>query len=124
MGPVARLNTEPIVRLIDRFLAEGVPGAGLAVAIAGEIVFEHYAGRARPDLPADAETLWPLASISELYGAAACVAAVEAGDIALGTRACTLFPEFTEGGRDRITLRHLLTHTSGLPYESPVMADR
>jgi CubicO group peptidase (beta-lactamase class C family) len=110
--------------LLERFVTEGVPGAGLVVAERGDIVGEHYTGMARPDRPADADTLWPLASISKLYAAAACMAVVEEGRIALGTRVATIFPEFTQGGRDKITLRHLLTHTSGLPYESEQMADR
>jgi CubicO group peptidase (beta-lactamase class C family) len=110
--------------LLERFVGEGVPGAGLVVAERGEIVGEHYTGMARPDRPAAADTLWPLASISKLYAAAACMAVIEEGRIALGTRVATIFPEFTQGGRDKITLRHLLTHTSGLPYESEQMADR
>ena len=112
------------VELVDRFIGEGVPGAGLVVAEQGEIVSEYYAGMARPERPADAETLWPLASISKLYAAAGCMAAIEEGRIALSTKASRIFPEFTHGGRDKITLRHLLTHTSGLPYESDQMADR
>jgi CubicO group peptidase (beta-lactamase class C family) len=108
----------------DRFVREGVPGAGLAVAERGNIVGEHYAGMARPDRPADAATLWPLASISKLYTAAAAMATIEAGRIALGTRVASIFPDFTACGRDKITLRQLLTHTSGLPYESDQMAER
>jgi len=112
------------VALVDRFIGEGVPGVGLIVAEHGEIVGEYYAGLARPDRPADVDTLWPLASISKLYAAAGCMAAIEEGRIALSTKAATIFPEFTLGGRDKITLRHLLTHTSGLPYESDQMAKR
>ena len=110
--------------LLDRFLDEGVPAAGLVVAEHGEIIGERYVGLARPDRPADADTLWPLASISKLYTAAAALSLIESGQIALATRAATIFPEFTQDGRDKVTLRHLLTHTSGLPYESELMSDR
>ena len=110
--------------VLNRFVCEGVPGAGLVVAERGEIVGEHYCGMARPERPADAQTLWPLASISKLYTGAAAMSVIEAGKIALGTRVATIFPGFTDGERDKITLRHLLTHTSGLPYESEQMADR
>ena len=79
---------------------------------------------ARPDRPADADTLWPLASISKLYAAAGCMAAIEEGRIALSTKASSIFPEIHARRRDKITLRHLLTHTSGLPYESDQMAER
>jgi CubicO group peptidase (beta-lactamase class C family) len=111
--------------LLDRYVTgQGVKGAGLVVAKGGEIVGEHYVGCATPDQPAAAGTLWPLASISKLYTAAAAMALVQAGEITLGTRAAAILPGFTKDGRDKITLRHLLTHTSGLPYESPQMADR
>jgi CubicO group peptidase (beta-lactamase class C family) len=110
--------------LLDRFLQEGIRGMGLVVARGGDIVGERYLGSASPGSAAGPNTLWPLASISKLYAAAACMSVVESGEIALGTRACTLIPEFTRDGRDKVTLRHLLTHTSGLPYESPVMVER
>src|SRR4029078_5478155 len=101
LGPL-----DAAVELVDRFITEGVPGAGLVVAEHGEIVSEYYAGMARLDRPADAETLWPLASISKLYTAAGCMAAIEEGRIALSTKAAQIFPEFTQGGRGKITLRH------------------
>jgi CubicO group peptidase (beta-lactamase class C family) len=111
--------------LLDRYVSQqGVKGAGLVVAQGGEIVGERYIGCATPDRPAGVDTLWPLASISKLYTAAAAMALVEAGEITFGARAAAILPEFTKDGRDKITLRHLLTHTSGLPYESPQMADR
>ncbi|MDQ2682303.1 MAG: beta-lactamase family protein, partial [Chloroflexota bacterium] len=78
------MDVSPVWRLLDRFLTEGVPGAGIVIARGGEIVAERYAGEAAPGRPADDLTLWPLASISKLYGAAACMATVEAGEIALG----------------------------------------
>lgn len=41
--------------------------------------------------------------------------AIERGDLALTTRVCEIIPEFSGGPRERITVYHLLTHTSGLP---------
>ena len=114
----------PAYRSIERFKADGVKGAGLVVAKGGEIVGEYYAGMANTDREADAETIWPLASISKLYTAAAAMSLIEQGEIALSTKASSIFPSFTKAGRGQITLRHLLTHTSGLPYESDHMAER
>lgn len=99
-------------------------GAGLAVAVDGQPIFEHFAGCARADLDAGPAVLWPVASISKLYTAAAIMRQVERGQITLGIRVSTVLPSFSGGGRESITLRQLLTHTSGLPYESPQMADR
>src|SRR5215217_2034821 len=56
----------PVRDLLDRMVArEGVPGAALAVAVDGEMVFEHYAGVAAPGCPAHAGTLWDVASIGK-----------------------------------------------------------
>jgi CubicO group peptidase (beta-lactamase class C family) len=113
-----------VFELLRRFVADGeLPGAGLAVAVGAETVAEWYGGWAAPDRPARAETLWPLASISKTYTATAIMALVERGELTLSLPVHTLLPEFTGGGREAICLGHLLTHTSGLLYESPVMAD-
>lgn len=41
--------------------------------------------------------------------------AIERGDFALTTRVSEIIPEFSGGWREKITVYHLLTHTSGLP---------
>ncbi|HRA47362.1 MAG TPA: serine hydrolase domain-containing protein [Thermomicrobiales bacterium] len=111
-------------RLMERFAEEGVAGSALCVSREGEIVAEHYVGQANLGMSASEETLWPLASISKLYAAAAAMSCLERGELALSTKVSSLIPEFTGGGRELITLRHCLTHTSGLPYESKQMAER
>jgi CubicO group peptidase (beta-lactamase class C family) len=44
--------------------------------------------------------------------------------LTLETQVSRILPTFTGGGREHVTLRHLLTHTSGLLYESPQMNQR
>jgi CubicO group peptidase (beta-lactamase class C family) len=68
--------------------------------------------------------LWPLASASKLYTAAAAMALVERGVLLLSTPVCRVLPDFTGDGKENVTLRHLLTHTAGLVYESPEMEER
>jgi len=118
---------EPLVQVLDRFVVDGaVDGAAVAVAIAGEQVAEYHAGLAHaPEgRAATTDTLWPLASISKLYTTAAVMALVEQGLLTLSTTVRSVLPEFDGEGREQITLRHLLTHTSGLIYESPEMVQR
>lgn len=116
----SRWLSELLRRMVEN---EGVGGGGIAVARRGETVFEEYAGEARPGLAAGPNALWPLASISKVYTASAIVALVERGLLTLSTKVSAVLPEFTGEGRERITLRQLLTHTSGLVYESPEMGD-
>ncbi|HVB64145.1 MAG TPA: serine hydrolase domain-containing protein [Nitrolancea sp.] len=112
----------PVFALIERFVGDGeIDGAALAVAQRGELVAEWYVARAASDLPSGPSVLWPLASISKLYTAAMVMALVERGTLTLAMPVHTLLPEFSGDGREKVRLRHLLTHTSGLIYESPNM---
>jgi len=116
---------ERLAELIQGWVAAGeVDGIAVAVAIHDDQVAEFHAGDAAGGRPAQADTLWPLASISKLYTAAAVMALVERGALTLSLPVHAVLPKFTGGGKEAVTLRHLLTHTSGLIYESPVMEQR
>jgi CubicO group peptidase (beta-lactamase class C family) len=115
---------EPVYRLIEGFIARGeIAGAGLEVALGGEPAASWYAGEAAPGLPSGPTVVWPLASISKVYTAAAVLALVEQGTLALSTPVSAVLTAFTGDGREAVCLRHLLTHTAGLTYESPRMAE-
>ncbi len=101
-----------------------INGAAVAVARGGEEVWSSHAGAAKAGVSAGPEVLWPLASISKLYTAAMIMALVELGELTLGMTVESILPEFTGGGKELVTLRHLLTHTSGMVYESPLHAER
>lgn len=113
-----------VVRCIERYMASGEwAGAAVVVMRGDTIVLEHYAGAAAPGVPAAAGVLWPLASISKVYAAATIMRLVEMGELTLNTLAGSIFPEFASNGRAEVRIRHLLTHTAGMPYESPQMAE-
>ncbi len=110
---------------LNRFIAAGeLDGAALAVAHRGRQVIAWQGGNAAPGRPAAANTLWPIASISKTFTAAMIMVLIEQGVFLLSTPVRSVLPEFTGGGRDGATLRHLLTHTAGLIYESPEMDKR
>jgi CubicO group peptidase (beta-lactamase class C family) len=114
-----------VTAIVDRQVAAGFfDGAALVVLRGGERAVRHFAGDAAPGLPAEATVLWPLASITKLYTAAAVMRLVELGEVTVNTPVHHVLPQFTGGGRERIRVRHLLTHTSGLPYESSDMDAR
>jgi CubicO group peptidase (beta-lactamase class C family) len=115
----------PAVRTIDGHVAAGAfAGAGLVVWQRGAIILEHYAGTAAAGLPAGPDVLWPIASISKVYTAAAIMGLVEDGLATLNTPVSLAIPEFKGVWRDDMRLRHLLTHTAGFVYESPDMEAR
>lgn len=111
--------------LIDQYISQGAfAGAALVVAHNNQIVYEYYGGDAAPGLPASADVLWPLASISKVYSAAAIMKLVETGELPLSTLVSQVLPKFSGEGRELVRLRHLLTHTAGMIYESPEMEAR
>jgi len=114
-----------LAALVDRNVAGGAfAGAAVAVLRGHRPVFQHFAGNAAPGLPAGPDVLWPLASITKLYTAAAVMRLVELGELTVNTPIWSILPEFTGEGREDVRVRHLITHTSGLPYESPEMGER
>jgi CubicO group peptidase (beta-lactamase class C family) len=116
---------KPLAALIERYLAQGhFTGVAVLAARQGELVVEHYAGQAAPGLLVAHETLWPIASISKVYTAAAIMRLVELGELTLNTPIALLLPAFRGQGREDVRLRHLLTHTAGMIYESPQMEQR
>lgn len=118
------MKLETVAAIVDRQIAGGAfDGVALAVVRGDELVFQRFAGQAGPGLPSGPDVLWPLASVTKLFTAAAVMRLVERGDITVNTPVWQILPALTGAGRQDIRVRHLITHTSGLPYESPAMGD-
>ncbi|HEU5314661.1 MAG TPA: serine hydrolase domain-containing protein [Chloroflexota bacterium] len=109
--------------LLEEWCGDGtLPGAGALVSRGGVTAGEAYLGTAdkRSGRAVDAGTIWSLASITKPFTAAAVMLLVEEGRLSLDEPLHELVPEFldapkTEFGRERVTLRHVLAHCSGLP---------
>jgi len=129
-GPhAAHLISGPL-RAADRAVTEavtggGVPGAVLLVARNGVVALRRAYGSAglRPEKrPMTIDTLFDLASLTKVVATTTAIALlVEAGKVTLDTPVAMYLPPFAEAGGDRakVTLRHLLTHTAGLPAGGP-----
>src|SRR6266849_962539 len=111
--------------VVDKHVREGnCAGAGVVVIKDGQIALEHYAGQAAPGLAAGPNVLWPIASISKLYTATMIMRLVEEGTLTLNMPVCKVLPKFRGGRKEEVRLRHLLTHTAGMIYESQDMEER
>jgi CubicO group peptidase (beta-lactamase class C family) len=119
------IDTSSLRALMARHIASGGYAGGAVIAAhRGETVLEVYAGTAAPGLEAGRGVLWPIASISKMYAVTAAMRLVEVGELTLNLPVNLALPQFTGDGREQIRVRHLLTHTSGLIYESPEMEAR
>ncbi|HUD76928.1 MAG TPA: serine hydrolase domain-containing protein [Streptosporangiaceae bacterium] len=108
-------------QLIDTAVADRiVPGAVLAAGIGGATMLIHTAGNAQDDdsgrRPVSAGTIFDLASLTKVVATAPCMLLLAAsGQLGLDDPAVRYLPSFTGPGKDQVTIRQLLTHTSGLP---------
>ncbi len=104
-----------------------VPGLAVGIADrAGPIWSAGFGTTARDGgHPVSPETIFSLQSISKMYTATAVMCAVADGLVDLDAAVTTYLPEFTVHSdwepepQSQITLRHLLSHRTGLVHEAP-----
>ena len=95
----------------------GLPGATVAVVKDGATVYEQGYGEDSEDEPLSPDSRMRLASVSKAFTAFAVLQLVDRGEVELDEPVVDHLPEFTAGDDPRaadITVRQLLTHTSGL----------
>lgn len=111
--------------LIDRAVKQGLgaggfPGAAVVVGRRGAIVWEKGYGSADwgfglPVVDARS-TIYDLASLTKVVAtSAAAMVLYDRGKLKLDAPVRRYLPEFRGGDKDRVTVRDLLTHRSGLP---------
>ncbi|GAA5193749.1 serine hydrolase domain-containing protein [Rugosimonospora acidiphila] len=75
-------------------------------------------------IPTRTDTMFDLASMTKLFTSIAAVQLIQAGRIGLNTPVAHYLPPFAANGKAGITIRELLTHTSGLPADpDPSLCD-
>ncbi len=104
-----------------------IPGLSIAVVDRDGILWSAGFGRSgRGKQRVTPETLFSIQSMSKTFTATAVMIAVQDGLVDLDTPITKYLPEFTvksrweENPQEKMTLRHLLSHTSGLAHEAPV----
>ncbi len=103
---------------IDSLFSEysgNCPGASVLISENGKIVFKKSYGYANLEDKNKAEpiTNFRLASVTKEFTAASILILVQEKLLGLDARLTEIFPEFPEYG-EKITIKNLLTHTSGL----------
>src|SRR5262249_22302467 len=105
--------------LLRQWTADGkVLGAGLCVGRRGRVVEPAFFGKHAPEPGAPAlrhDALFLVASITKPVTATAVMLLVERGEPAREDRVVPILPAFKGRGKADVQVRHLLTHTSGLP---------
>ncbi|MER0043233.1 serine hydrolase domain-containing protein [Pseudomonas sp. MGal98] len=92
-------------------------GAALCVQVGGETVVDIWAGVADKDGQQawHSDTILNLFSCTKPFTAVTALQLVGEGKLELDAPIARYWPEFAAAGKERITLRHLLSHQAGLP---------
>ncbi len=92
-------------------------GAVVVVARHGMVALREAIGHidSKRDRPLKKNSVFNIFSTTKALTNVLVFRAIERGDFALTTRVSEIIPEFSGGWREKITVYHLLTHTSGLP---------
>lgn len=106
---------------LDPLLRDSVsginPGVSLTVAVEGRVVYRSAFGAYEPDRAV------PIASASKWLASSVILALVDEGKIRLDDRASRYVTLLT-GDKTTITIRQLLSHTSGIVADSPCLFSR
>src|SRR6266850_275345 len=126
MDPTEEKKLRPAFDVIEKAIAEkAFPSATLAVGYRGKVSV-HAFGKLSYDAKAAAanpNTMYDIASLTKVVATTTLVAKLAEGDFAvpldLDAKIERYLPEWASGPntewRHKVTVRHLLTHTSGLP---------
>ena len=114
--------TPRVDALFQDFNQAGSPGASVMVIKGRKVVLAKGYGLANVEgrIPCGTNNNFRLASVTKQFTAMAVMILAERGKVSFDERLTDFFPEFPAYG-NQITLRHLLTHTSGLiDYEDVI----
>ena len=111
--PLTQAEIGQVDQLVAKTLADtGVPSAEIAIVRNGMLVLDKAYGKANEKLPASPALPYQIASNSKQFTAMALLLLEDEGKLSLDDRVAKYIPGITQG--DRITIRQLATHTSGV----------
>lgn len=110
LDPAGRID-----QLMKAVIREDGPGASIAVARDGKIIYSKGFGHANLeyDIPNTSQTIFHVASVSKQFTAFSIAMLVDQGKISLDDDIRIYLPEIYDFGTP-ITIQHLIHHTSGL----------
>lgn len=117
---------EGVAQAVEEGIRQGVyPGAVVMIGRSDTVLyakgFGHFTWSQSSLVPDPETTLWDLASLTKVVATtSAAMRLVDRGALYLETPVKVYLPQFSGAGKDRVTLRMLLDHTSGLPGSAPL----
>jgi uncharacterized protein YbbC (DUF1343 family) len=114
-----REQMAPISEVAKNAIQAGkIPGAVILIGNQGKVVYRQAFGlrsREPKKIPMTTDTIFDIASLTKVIATSTAVMQlVEKGKLNLEDPVAKYWPEFRVNGKEEITVRHLLTHYSGL----------
>lgn len=112
-----------IDRIFAQYSAKDGPGCSAATSLNGKTIFEagYGASNIEADVPITPASIFHAASVSKQFTAASIMLLVHDGKLSLDDDIHKYLPELPQYGH-RITIRHLLNHTSGIRDQWDLLA--
>src|ERR1043166_5136296 len=114
LAALRRERMDEAAEILARATDNGQVAAAVLHVVQGESSFTRAFGKAP-----GAEAMFLLGSISKPITMTALMTLFERGEFKLDDPAKKFLPQFVGDHRDDVTMRHLLTHVSGLPDQLP-----
>ena len=113
------LSTALDEKISSALAASGAPSVSIAVVRNQQLIYAKAFGKANlaQDKTADATTRYAIGSVSKQFTAAALLLLQEQGKVSLDDKVSKYLPQLTRAGE--ITIRELLSHTSGYEDYAP-----
>jgi len=110
-------RADEIDRLVTAYSERGQFNGAVLVAEAGRVIYKRGFGFADFDnkVPNAADTRFRIGSLTKSFTALLVLQLVERGDLKLDGAVSDYLPDYPKQTGSKITVRHLLTHSSGLP---------
>jgi CubicO group peptidase (beta-lactamase class C family) len=113
----AQSKASQIEDLMSLYTEYGQFNGSVLVAEDGEVLYKHGFGKANMewDIPNATNTKHRLGSITKQFSAMLILQLVEEGKLKLDAPITTYLPDYPKAKGDKISLHHLLSHSSGIP---------
>ncbi len=100
-------------------------GAAVAVTLDGQPVVDLWAGNADPGgTPWERDTIVNVYSSTKTMAATCMLVLADRGELDFDAPVARYWPEFAQNGKESVLVRHVMSHTAGLPgFDPPVTVE-
>lgn len=117
LAAVPTAMAAPLDAFVDAYARDRAFSGSVLIQQGGKVRYAGSFGLASIafEVPNDARTRYPIASITKLFASALILQLRDEGRLDLDRSVRTYLPDYRGEAADRVTVRQLLNHTSGLP---------